>query len=82
MEVHWRDFMPLAGDGYTGQLPIERARRRLEELMRNNPVSGVRSPPGSGKTMLLPELLRNWSKNSDGAVVIVLPTQDAAQKIK
>ena len=80
--VHWRELTPLAGDGEIGWLPIQRATGRLRELIRTHALSGVRSPPGSGKTTFLPELLHDWLKDwSTGTVVIVLPTQYAAKKI-
>ena len=82
--MHWRELTPLAGDGDTGRLPIQRATGDLQELIQTKPPSGVRSPPGSGKTTFLPELLLQWVQHRwcEGTVVIVLPTQYACQKIK
>ena len=81
---HVRELVTLAGDGDTRRLPIERAYRELLELTAEHKVSGVRSPPGSGKTLVLPQVLLEWKPN-DGrspSVVVALPTQYAAQKIK
>ena len=82
--VHWRRLTTFAGDGDSLSLPIERATSELERLIRDNALAGVRSPPGSGKTTFLPSLLHAWVKAAkrEGAVVIVLPTQYACQKIK
>ena len=55
--VHWRELTTFAGAGESRSLPIERATPELEEMIWGNPLSGVRSPPGSGKTMFLPDLL-------------------------
>ena len=82
--IHFRELTPLPGDGDNVRLPIQKARGTLTALIRDNPLSGARSPPGSGKTMFLPELLLEWVHGvwNTGAMVIVLPTQYAAQKIK
>ena len=82
--VHWRQLTTFAGAGESRSLPIERATLELAEMIWQNPLSGVRSPPGSGKTTFLPDLLHAWVKaaSCEGAVVIVLPTQYACQKIK
>ena len=79
--MHFRSFLTFAGDAETESLPIESAAASLRRLIDDNPLSGVRSPPGSGKTMFLPELLLEWVRRDGwyGAVVIVLPTQFAAQ---
>ena len=49
-------------------------------------MCGVRSPPSSGKTMVLPELLLEWSyaqeETWEKAVMIVFPTQFGCQNIK
>ena len=82
--IHFRSLLTFAGDPETESLPIESAAASLRILIDDNPLSGVRSPPGSGKTMFLPELLLEWVRRDgwEGAVVIVLPTQFAAQKSK
>ena len=82
--VHWRELTTFAGAGESRSLPIERATPELEKMIWGNPLSGVRSPPGSGKTTFLPDLLHQWVQEAmcKGAVVIVLPTQYACQKIK
>jgi len=82
--IHIRSLLTFAGDPETESLPIESAAASLRRLIDDNPLSGVRSPPGSGKTMFLPELLLEWARRDCwyGAVVIVLPTQFAAQKIQ
>ena len=58
----------------------------LQDLVRENPVSGVRSPPGSGKNMVLPDILRDWADERPQtwgrAIMVVFPTQYGAQNIK
>ena len=82
--LHPRALTSLPGDGDTVSLPIQKAIKELWELIERSAVSGVRSPPGSGKTMILPELLLEWWPSDwrwhSPSVVIVLPTQYAAQK--
>ena len=58
--IYFHELTPLPGDGDNVRLPIQKARGTLTALIRDNPLSGVHSPPGSGKTMYLPELLLEW----------------------
>ena len=55
-------------------------------LIRDNPVSGVRNPPGSSKAMVLPDIIREWADQQpetwDKAIMVVFPTQYGAQNIK
>ena len=84
LPVHWRELTAFAGERDPRSLPIERATAELQELIWSKPLSGVRSPPGSGRTTFLPELLQWWVQagSSRGTVVIVLPTLYACHKIK
>ena len=92
--THFRQFSALAGQaerlrfagkGKQHALPVEEKMSDLQALIRENLVSGVRSPPGSGKTMVLPDILREWADQRretwDKAVMVVFPTQYGAQNI-
>ena len=82
--LHVRELVTLVGEGDTSWLPIENAREQLREMTETHPVSGVRSPPGSGKTLVLPEVLLKWTPKvrRRPSVVVALPTVYAAQKIR
>ena len=78
-EAHFRELSSLAGTGER-RLPIEHWKPRIQKTIRDHCICGVRSPPGSGKTMILPELLYEWAEgrnetNQQQAVMIVFPTQ-------
>ena len=89
-EAHFRELAGLPGTGQKDCLPIENHSDIIFASIEANSICGVRSPPGSGKTMILPELLYDWAeKHARGgwqrlpqAVVIVFPTQYGCLKIK
>ena len=93
-DTHFRQLSALAGQserlrvagkGKHHVLPVEDKMSDLRALIRDIPVSGVRSPPGSGKTMVLPDVLREWADERrqtwNNAVVVIFPTQYGAQNI-
>ena len=89
-KAHFRELSGLPGTGHNRWLPIENHTARIRASIKAHPICGVRSPPGSGKTMILPELLYGWAQEhtrggwqgSPQAVVIVFPTQYGCLKIK
>ena len=62
-------------------LPVEQQSDAMLSFLRDHRLLGVCAPPGSGKTMVLPELLVRLSEEYKGSVVLVVPTRFAAQKI-
>ena len=88
--AHFRELSGLPGTGHKHWLPIENHTDRIRASIKAHPICGVRSPPGSGKTMILPELLYDWAEDrAQGrwqilhqAVMIVFPTQFGCLKIR
>ena len=79
-EAHFRELSGLPGTRDERRLPIEQWIPRIQESIRDHCICGIRGPPGSGKTMILPELLYKWAEGRNGsnqqqAVMIVFPTQ-------
>ena len=89
-EAHIRELAGLPGSTQNNCLPIEKHSDSIFASIEANSICGVRSPPGSGKTMILPELLYDWAeKHARGgwqrlppAVMIVFPTQYGCLKIR
>ena len=50
-------------------------------LLQDHTAVGVRAPPGSGKTLVLPEVLFAWTPTCNKAVLLVEPTRYAAEKL-
>ena len=88
--AHIRELSGLPGTGHKRGLPIENHAGRIQATIRTKEICGVRSPPGSGKTMILPELLYDWAEDRaqdrwqklHQAVMIVFPTQFGCLKIR
>ena len=76
-----RRLTPVAGDASLSELPIDGYRADVACLLHSHSQIGVRSPPGSGKTLGLPAMLLDWSPACREAVLLVEPTQYAAQKL-
>ena len=53
----------------------------VKQLLESHLAVGVRAPPGSGKTLILPELVSSWCPSSQQAVLLVEPTRYAAEKL-
>ena len=89
-KAHFRELSGLPGTGHDRWLPIENHTDSIGASIKAHPICGVRSPPGSGKTMILPELLHNWAEdraqvrrqNLHQAVMIVFPTQFGCRKVR
>ena len=89
-KAHFRELSGLPGTGHNGELPIETHTARIRASIKANPIGGVRSPPGSGKTMILPELLHEWAADrawsrremQAPAVMIAFPTKFGCLKIR
>ena len=89
-DTHFRELAGLPGTGHSNCLPIENHTVSIFASIEAHSICGVRSPPGSGKTMILRELLYDWAeKHARGgwqrlpqAVVIVFPTQFGCLKIR
>ena len=87
-KAHFRKLSRLPGTGRTGKLAIEAHTDRIRASIAVNLIVGVRSPPGSGKTMILPELLQEWAAERASspwetpAVVIAFPTRFGCLKIR
>ena len=89
-DTHFRELAGLPGTGQKDCLPIENQSDSIFASIEANSICGVRSPPGSGKTMILPDLLYAWAEKHTRrgwqgwpqAVVIVFPTQYGCLKIK
>ena len=67
-KAHFRQLSGLPGTDEDGGLPIpglpiENHTEDIVATLKTNAICGVSSPPGSGKTMILPQLLRNWAVN-------------------
>ena len=88
--AHFRQLAGLPGTQQDGRLPIEHHTERIVRSINQYSIIGVRSPPGSGKTMFLPEVLRKWAVHQakgrweqlNKAVMIVFPTQFGCLKIR
>ena len=88
--AHFRQLSGLPGTEDDGWLPIENHTRSIGASIKAQCICGVRSPPGSGKTMILPELLYDWAEDRaqgrwqklQQAVMIVFPTQFGCLKIR
>ena len=88
--AHFRELAGLPGTQQDGRLPIEHHEASIVASINQNSISGVRSPPGSGKAMFLPEVLRKWAVHQakgrreelNKAVMIVFPTQFGCLKIR
>ena len=84
--AHFRELSGLDGTRDERSLPIEQWIPRIEETIRDHCICGIRSPPGSGKTMILPELLYKWAEDREEsvqqAVMIVFPTQFGCLNIR
>ena len=88
--AHFRELAGLRGTGHQHGLPIESHAGTIRDALKTKPICAVRSPPGSGKTMILPELLHEWAaegphrgcKRLPPAVMIVFPTQYGCLKIR
>ena len=78
-QAHVRELAGLPGTGDEGRLPIEEHISKIRQIIRDHCLCGIRSPPGSGKTMILPELLYTWAADRQQklqqSVMIVFPTQ-------
>ena len=89
-KAHFRELSGLAGTGPDGWLPTEHHTDSIRASIEAQPICGVRSPPGSGKAMILPEVLFAWAEggaqarwqNLQQAVMIVFPTQFGCLKIR
>ena len=89
-QAHFRELAGLPGTGQNNCLPIENHTDSIFASIEAHSICGVRSPPGSGKTMILPELLYDWAKGRaqenwqklHQAVMIVFPTQFGCLKIR
>ena len=89
-KAHFRQLSGLPGTEDDGWLPIEHHTDSILASIKRYAICGVRSPPGSGKTMILPEVLRNWAVDEakgrrqelNQAVMIVFPTQFGCLKIR
>ena len=55
--AHIRELAGLPGTGHQHGLPIQSHAHTIRDAIETKPICAVRSPPGSGKTMILPELL-------------------------
>ena len=92
--AHIRELAGLPGTGHQHGLPIDSHAHTIRNATETKPICAVRSPPGSGKTMILPELLHEWAaqgppegpprdrKRLPPAVMIVFPTQYGCLKIR
>ena len=83
--AHFRKLSGLPATGHSGSLPIESHADKIMASIEANHIIGVRSPPGSGKTMRLPELLNMWATQNlqtPSAVMILFPTQFGCQEIR
>ena len=83
--AHFRKLSGLPATGHSGSLPIETHTAKIMASIEANHIIGVRSPPGSGKTMRLPELLNMWATQNlqtPSAVMILFPTQFGCQEIR
>ena len=76
-----RQLTPIAGDPNVKGLAIESYAVEVADLLRRHSHLGVRAPPGSGKTIGLPAMLLRWSPGCREAVLLVEPTQYAAQNL-
>ncbi len=85
-QAHVRELAGLPGTGDEGRLPIEEHISKIRQSIRDNCLCGIRSPPGSGKTMILPELLYTLAADRQQklqqAVMIVFPTQFGCLNIR
>ena len=89
-DTHFRELAGLPGTTQKNCLPIEKHSDSIFASIEANSICGVRSPPGSGKTMILPELLHDWAEDRaqvrrqklHQAVMIVFPTQFGCLKIR
>jgi len=63
-DTHFRELAALPGSRQRNGLPIENHSNSIFASIEANSICGVRSPPGSGKTMILPELLYGWAENT------------------
>ena len=88
-KAHFRKLSRLPGTRRTGKLAIEAHTDRIRASIEANLIVGVRSPPGSGKTMILPELLQEWAEElawsrweKRPAVIIAFPTKFGCLKIR
>ena len=76
-----RRLTPLSGaDGGRG-LPMQTRTGAVKHLLQSHLAVGVRAPPGSGKTLILPEIVSSWCPSSRQAVLLVEPTRYAAEKL-
>ena len=48
-DAHFRKLSEIPGTGRQGELPIETHTATIRAIIKQNPIGGVRSPPGSGK---------------------------------
>ena len=89
-KAHFRELSGLPGAGDKRRLPIEKYIARIREIICDHCLCGIRSPPGSGKTMILPELLDKWAEGRaedrqqklQHAGMIVFPTQFGCLNIR
>ena len=89
-KAHFRELSGLPGTEDGRRLPIEKHTDSIGASIEANLICGVRSPPGSGKTMILPELLYDWAVDGakhrwpkwQQAVMIVSPTQFGCLNIR
>ena len=63
-EAHFRELASLPGTRER-ELPIEKSKEKIAACIREHSICGIRSPPGSGKTMVLPEVLYDWAQQRD-----------------
>ena len=54
---------------------------QVADLLSRHSHIGVRAPPGSGKTLVLPGMLLGWARECPQAVLLAEPTRYAAQKL-
>ena len=88
--AHVGQLAGLPGIQQDGWLPMEQHMECIVASVNKYFVSGVRSSPGSGIAMILPEVLRKWAVHEakgrreelNKAVMIVCPTQFGCLKIK
>ena len=53
-------------------MPMETRAAAVKLLLQEHTAVGVRAPPGSGKTLILPELLFSWTPENHQAVLLVV----------
>ena len=76
-----RRLTPVAGGPALHGLPMESYSDQVAELLSRHSHLGVRAPPGSGKTLVLPGMLLDWAPECREAVLLAEPTRYAAQKL-